>query len=71
MYTKTMWFKIAKNTDAKYIGNFTTLPCLVLGRALLTGAPVVALRKAHRLCDLSSLAGVEVFCFVVPQTKGF
>ena len=26
------------------------------------------LRKAHRLCDLSTLGGVEVFCFVVPQT---
>ena len=31
--------------------------------------PVIALRKAHRLFDLSTLAGVEVFYFVVPQTK--
>ena len=32
---------------------------------------LIALRNAHRLCDLSTLAGVEVFCFVVPQTKNF
>ena len=25
----------------------------------------------YRLCDLSALAGVETFCFVVPQTKDF
>ena len=35
------------------------------------GPPVVALRKAHRLRDLSTLTGMEVFWFVVPQTKNF
>ena len=37
----------------------------------LLGPPVLALRIAYRLCNLSTLARVEVFCFVVPQTKKF
>ena len=43
--------------------------CLVEPSQL--GPPVLAFRKAHCLCDLSTLAGVKVFCFVVPQTKNF
>ena len=44
---------------------------LLICSIVLLGPPVLALRIAHRLCDLSTLAGVEVFCFVVPQTKDF